>query len=89
MKITAIHLNQLVVLLTAVQLELEKSLPEFQKHYIENKIGKDHKKRFLFDLLYCINPIDRKKWINDVYIYANDEHIYSALKHAYAQLTKL
>jgi hypothetical protein len=71
------------ILLQAAK-QVKESYPDFTlQNYIDNKLGKDHAKRFRWDLSYAMKKfLPEPHFICDVlYEYMNDKHLDTALKN--------
>lgn len=70
------------ILFDAIQ-TVRRNNPEMTlNYYIENKLGKDHAKRWRWDLLYAAKKFLPDNFVCDVlYKYMNDTHIDTALKN--------
>lgn len=79
MKIQSEHY---AILLQAAE-QVKENYPEFTlQSYIDNKLGKDHAKRFRWDLSYGMKKyLPEPHFICDVlYLYMDDTHLDTALK---------
>jgi hypothetical protein len=71
------------ILLQAAK-QVKESYPDFTpENYVKNKLGKDHAKRFRWDLSYGMKKfLPESNFICDVlYAYMNDTHLDTALKN--------
>lgn len=69
------------ILLQAAK-KVKENYPEFTlQNYIDNKLGKDHERRFRWDLSYGMKKFLPDYFICDVlYKYMNNSHLDTALK---------
>jgi hypothetical protein len=69
------------ILFDAIQ-QVRRNYPEMTlDYYIKNNLGKDHEKRWRWDLLYAAKNFMPQHFVCDVlYKYLNNTHIDTALK---------
>ena len=77
-----IQFHDYKILFDAIQ-QVRRNNPEMTlDYYVKNNLGKDHAKRWRWDLLYAAGKFMPQHFVCDVlYQYLNDTHIDTALKN--------